>query len=219
MSDALAASLQMGGGRREGDTWQTLPSLPSLPPCPRPPATPTHTLPPSTLPTHFRAAGVTTAEGVLLLNTAHVLRALRAAMKHNDLPGMVSALERARDCELSAVVQDELAAVLREFDERAVVSDVLGALAHGGLALRSPQDGEGGVVEGSTPPSDTDLDLHAIATAGLEDALRFAHETGFRSRRAAGVVESAQLVLRLRHGASASALACVHALCCAHPER
>ena len=59
----------------------------------------------------LRTSGVSTPEGALLLNTAHITRALRAALKQNDLPGMVAALERARDCELSAVVQQELATV------------------------------------------------------------------------------------------------------------
>ena len=142
-------------------------------------------------------AGVSTPEGALLLDTAHVMRAMRAAMKHNDLPGMVAALERARDRELSAVVQGELAAVLREFDERAIASELLSALEDGALVLRSVDVSDGGGGDGDT---EQQLDFDELDVSAIDGALQYADQLGYRSQRVQQLVDTVKAIRQLRIG-------------------
>ena len=143
-------------------------------------------------------AGVSTPEGALLLDTAHVMRAMRAAMKHNDLPGMVAALERARDRELSAVVQGELAAVLREFDERAIASELLSALEDGALVLRSVDVSDGG--GGGDGDTEQQLDFDELDVSAIDGALQYADQLGYRSQRVQQLVDTVKAIRQLRIG-------------------
>ncbi len=129
-------------------------------------------------------------------------------MKHNDLPGMVAALERARDCELSAVVQTELAAVLREFDERAIASELTAALEEGALALRSvdtPSSSSSAQSVGSSAASghlggDQQLDIDEVDVSAIDAALQYADQLGYRSVAVQRLVQTARLVRQLRYG-------------------
>lgn len=90
-------------------------------------------------------------------------------------------LEGARSGALADVVAEELAAVLAEFDERAVSAELRAALAHGRI--------------GGAPGA---LDTGGVEVHGLDAALAYAASLGCRTPAARALLASAHVVRRLR---------------------
>jgi len=130
--------------------------------------------------------GCHTDEARLLLHTARTMRALRSALLHDDLPGMVAVLDEVRGGTLSELVHHELETILKEFDERAIIAELTRALSRGGPT------GEPG-----------SLSLAAISLPEIDAGIGYALQLGTKSAATEQLVYSAQVIRRLRQALAA----------------
>ena len=148
-------------------------------------------------------AGIINDEGMLLLNTAVILRSLRASLLHDDLPAMFVAIDKARDAQLAAVVQTELTALLSELDERAIVSEISIALGLGSVKLPSDCP-DGNYVAG-------------VSVDELDGALDFADQMKPKSRLSREFIATAIALRALRQCKNACFLThCTDRIKCTH---
>ena len=126
--------------------------------------------------------GMHSDSGAVLLRTAKVLRKLRSCVVHDDLPGLVAALEEARAGPLHSMAHEQLKAMLVEFDDRAVCSELVQALEQG------RPTGSGGGAMG----------LSGVSVDPLDKAMAYAAAVGTRSHRAETLLLSARVIRTLR---------------------
>jgi hypothetical protein len=121
----------------------------------------------------------------LLLRTARTILSLRSALLRSDLDKVVSTLDEVRRSRLADVVQPELIAMLSEFDDRSVQTEICNALTRGG-ATGSPGQ----------------LDVGSIELAALDAALEFASKVERVSDETRNFLAAAEIVRSLRAGLS-----------------
>lgn len=126
--------------------------------------------------------GMHSDDGAVLLRTAKVLRKLRSCVVHDDLPGLVAALEEARSGPLHSMAHEQLKAMLVEFDDRAVCAELAQALEQG-----RPSGSGGGA-----------LSLSSVSVHPLDKAISYAAAVGTRSHRAETLLLSARVIRTLR---------------------